>query len=233
MIRNAKLLKFINIKPKTIIHIGASKGQDRAQYMILGAKYIYWGEAFQPLVNLLQENFPRDHVIWGAFTNINTGHKTLHVSPSGTIGSRKLNVHHSNFNSPNKTLDQEFLNLNLVKPIMLVIDTDGAEIEVLEGGREFIKEVQWLILEQYWTWDNGQWHINLTNLAKEYGFRRVFGRISYSKDYEDVLYTKSGLARTLYLKIVDKIFYGTKQLKHLLFAGHTSSTYFHCFKCEK
>jgi valyl-tRNA synthetase len=77
--------------------------------MILGAKHIYWGEAFQPLVNLLQENFPRDHVIWGAFTNINTGHKTLHVSPSGTIGSRKLDVHHSNFNSPNKTLDQEVL----------------------------------------------------------------------------------------------------------------------------
>ena len=116
---------------------------------------------------------------------------------------------------------------------MLVIDTDGAEIEILEGGREFIKNVQWLVLEQYWTWDSGQWHINLTSLAKKYGFRRVFGRVSYSKDYEDVLYAKSGLVRIMYSKIVDRIFYGIKQLKHFLFTGHISSTYFHWFRCEQ
>ena len=232
MIRNAKLLKFIGVNPKTVIHIGASRGQDRTQYILLGAEHIYWGEAFQPLANQLQENFPIDHVIWGAFTDSNTGHKTLHVSSSGTIGSRKLDIHESNFTSPSKTLDQEFGNLDLAKPIMLVIDTDGAEFEILDGGRNFIKHVKWLVIEQYWTWDGGQWHMKLTKLAVDYGFRRVFGRISYTNDYEDVLYTKNGFVTVQFSKIVDKIFYAIKQLKHVLVAGHVSSTYFHCFKCE-
>jgi len=225
MIRNTKLLKLIRVSPKTVIHIGANKGQDRSQYILIGVKRIYWGEAFPPLANQLQKKFPSDQVIYGAFTNKNTGYKTLHVSALGTIGSRKLKIHETNFTSPNKTLDQEFGNLELVKPILLVIDTDGAELEILEGGKNFLKHVKWLVIEQYWTWDNGRWHTKLTKLASDYGFKRVFGRVSYTNDYEDVIVV-------FFSRFIDGVFYVAKQIKHMFIKGHISSTYFHCFKCE-
>lgn len=232
MIRNVRLLRIIGINPKTIIHIGASKGQDREQYVRLGVTYIYWGEASKTLAINLAKSFPADKVIWGAFTNKNNGEKKLYVSPSGTIGSRKLKIHKTNFISPRKTLDKEFSKLDLEKPILLVVDTDGAEFEVLEGGKNFIKQVKWLVIEQYWSWDGGQWHKKLTKLAKDSGFRRVFGRVSYTNDYEDVLYTKSGIMTVLFSRIMDKSIFVIKQIKHVLVKGHVSSTYFHCFKCD-
>ena len=63
MIRNPTVLRVMGILPKTAIHIGAGKGQDRQNYINLGIKLIVWGEAQGVLAERLKTNFPQDTVL--------------------------------------------------------------------------------------------------------------------------------------------------------------------------
>lgn len=232
MIRNANLMKLLNLRPKTIIHIGANLGQDRSQYVKLNANKFYWGEADPYFVGILKEKYPDDIIIFGAFTNTSQGEKKIYLNLNGTRASRISDSVKETFLSPAMTLDSVFKNINLEEPVMLVIDTDGAELEILEGGTKLLNKVDYLIIEQYFNWDQGKWHEAITNFINNFGFNRTLARVSYTQDYEDVFYTKKSLLPILFFRLVDYFFYVMKQAKHLLRNRHFSSTYFHCFKCE-
>ena len=232
MIRNANFMKLVNLKPKTIIHIGANLAQDRPQYLKLGANKIFWGEADPYFIGILKEKYPTDIIIFGAFTNTFHGEKIIYLNLNGTRASRITDSVKETFLSPSMTLDSVFSDIDLEKPVMLVIDTDGAELEILEGGSVLLNKIDYLIIEQYFNWDEGKWHKSITNFVNHFGFRRMFARVSYTQDYEDVFYSKTIPLIVLLFRLLDSLFYISKQSKHLLINHHFSSTYFHCFKCH-
>lgn len=131
------------------------------------------------------------------------------------------------------TLDSELRNTILTLPIMITIDTDGEEIRVINGASEILRICEYLVVEQVFDWDNGNWHRNLTFLIESYGFKRTLARRNYTGQFEDVLYTKFKRNRVNFIRVVDRIAYCVKQLKHLLFYHHISSSYFYCSKCKK
>ena len=208
MIRNAILLNFLRIKPSTCIHIGADRAQDRTQYVKLGARNLIWGESNSVSADSIITSYPNDTVINKFFTD-----KTD--------------------NNIFTTLNFELNTLTLLKPIMITIDTDGEEINVLNGGSKILKDCDYLVIEQVFETDYGNWHKNITALVQSYGFKRTLARKNYTGQFEDVLYTKFSSRRIHYIQGIDVIFLILKQIKHLIFTKHFSSSYFYCSKCKK
>jgi hypothetical protein len=211
MIRHPLVLKMILIRPKTVIHIGGGTGQDGDYYKILGAKWVLWGEVQTSLSELISNKFPRDIVI----------NKRFGRSAKSTLIKSET------------TVDLETESRGLLQPIMMVVDTDGADLEVLAGADKTLKSVSYLVLEQHRNWENGEWHAKLTDVAYAYGFKRTISRYSYSNDYEDVLYTRRNIVAIFVIKLIDFIVCQFKQIWHLLKLRHLSTSYFYCQKCGR
>jgi hypothetical protein len=209
MIRRPLVLKIISIRPKTVIHIGGGIGQDGYYYKVLGVKKVLWGEVQTELSETISMRFPNDIVI-----NKKFGRST-----------------NSALNNIETTVDFETKSRGLLSPIMMVVDTDGADIEVLAGADKTLKSVSYLVLEQHRHWENGEWHAKLTKVAYGYGFKRTISRQSYLNDYEDVLYTRKNIVAIFFIKLIDFIICQLKQIWHLLKVRHLSTSYFYCQKC--
>ena len=228
MVRRPLVLKLISVRPKTVIHIGGGNGQDGYYYKILGVKLVLWGEVQAQLSEIISKKFPKDIVINKKFGRISNGIPTRNKIYNSN------NKESKNFPTLNTetTVDYETKSLNLLSPIMMVVDVDGADLEVLAGADKTLKKVNYLVLEQHRYWENGEWHAKLTDVAYRYGFKRTISRQSFSNDYEDVLYTRKNIVTIFFVKLIDIIACQFKQIWHLLKHHHLSSSYFYCQKCE-
>jgi len=211
MIRRPLVLKIISIRPKTAIHIGGGTGQDGDYYKILGVKLVLWGEVQTSLSEIISNRFPKDIVI----------NKKFGRSANSTLIKSET------------TVDLETESRDLLSPIMMVVDTDGADLEVLAGADKTLKSVSYLVLEQHRHWQNREWHAKLTDVAYGYGFKRTISRQSYLNDYEDVLYTRKNIVAIFFIKLIDFIVCQFKQIWHLLKLRHLSTSYFYCQKCGR
>jgi hypothetical protein len=137
----------------------------------------------------------------------------------------------SALNNIETTVDFETKSRGLLSPSMMVVDTDGADIEVLAGADKTLKSVSYLVLEQHRHWENGEWHAKLTKVAYGYGFKRTISRQSYLNDYEDVLYTRKNIVAIFFIKLIDFIICQLKQIWHIIKVQHLSTSYFYCQKC--
>jgi hypothetical protein len=223
MVRNPYVLRAIWVWPKTVIHIGGGNGQDGYYYKTLGVKSVLWGEAQTQLAEKIKKKFPKDIVINKYFCANNDIKLRDFLSP----GQEKLKTINTE-----TTVDIELSSLNLPEPIMMVVDTDGADLEVLRGADITLKKVQYLILEQHRYWENGDWYSTLTNIATSYGFKRTISRPSYLDDYEDVLYTRKKVLTIFAIRFLDLAICQFKQLWHVFKYHHLSTTYFFCQVCE-
>lgn len=229
MIRRPLVLKLISVRPKTVIHIGGGNGQDGYYYKSLGVKLVIWGEVQTQLSELISKKFPTDIVVSKKFG------REINGTPS------KGKIYNSNTKKSTKfptlnletTVDYETKSLNLLSPIMMVVDTDGADLEVLAGADRTLKKVSYLVLEQHRYWENGEWYVKLTDVAYRYGFKRTISRQSYSNDYEDVLYTRKNIVTIVFVKLIDVIVCQLKQIWHLIRFHHLSTSYFYCQKCGR
>lgn len=211
MVRRPSVLKLISVRPKTVIHIGGGNGQDGYYYKSLGVKLVIWGEVQTQLSELISKKFPKDIVI----------NKKFGRSANSTLIKSET------------TVDLETESRGLLSPIMMVVDTDGADLEVLAGADKTLKSVSYLVLEQHRHWENGEWHAKLTDVAYGYGFKRTISRQSYSNDYEDVLYTRKNIVAIFFIKLIDFIVCQFKQIWHLLKLRHLSTSYFYCQICGR
>ena len=67
MIRNHRLMRFMGITPKTVVHVGSHHGQDNAQYELLGIDSIYWCEADPVCASQIRLRYPKSYVVEGVF----------------------------------------------------------------------------------------------------------------------------------------------------------------------
>ena len=231
MVRNSLILRALGIRPKTIIHIGAGIGEDRDLYFKLGANKLIWVEAsFEKYLKII-ERYPKDTVL--NFYVTDDPSKNLNYQMSKEFDLNKPTQSVISDSTPHGSLDQIFSNLACDLPILLVVDTDGAEVDILSGAGNFLKRVNYLVIEQHYHWDKGEWHKEISSLCSANGFYRTLSRPSHTNEYEDVLWTRFSMARIHLSKILDSVFLVLKQYKHIAYKKHWSTTYFNCEKCNK
>jgi hypothetical protein len=231
MVRNSLILRALGIRPKTIIHIGAGSGEDRDLYFKLGANKLIWVEASYEKYLKITERYPKDTVLNFYVTDDPT--KDLNYQMSKEFDLNKPTQSVISDSTPHSSLDQIFSNLAFDLPILLVVDTDGAEVDILSGGDNFLKSVSYLVIEQHYHWDKGEWHKEISRLCSANGFYHTLSRPSHTNEYEDALWTRFSTARIHLSKILDSVFLLLKQYKHIAYKKHWSTTYFNCEKCNK
>jgi hypothetical protein len=97
-----------------------------------------------------------------------------------------------------------------------VVDTDGAEVDVLRGAGNLLKSVSCLVIGQHYGWEKGEWHKRISSLCLSNGYFWTLSRPNHTKDYEDVLWTRSSMARIQVSKIFDLLFlFKTAQTYHM------------------
>lgn len=230
MVRNSLTLRILGIRPKTVIHIGAGTGEDRDLYFQIGANKLIWVEASAEKYLKVLKRYPEDIVL--NFYVTDDSSKNIKYQRSKDFDLNKPTYNVMSGSTPQKSLDQIFSDLKCDSPILLVVDTDGAEIDILSGASNFLKRVTYLVIEQHYFWDKGKWYKEISTLCSGNGFSRTLFRPSHMNQYEDVLWTRFSKVRISISKIIDLVFKFFKQLKHILYQKHLSTTSFYCKKCD-
>lgn len=241
VIRNAIYLKrLLKIKPTTIVHIGAHKAQDYEEYVLLGATEVHWGEADPELAAELCNKFGAAFVHQGLYWNKSDleidFYQALEAQQSSAVpfsedgpitlrGIRRLKT---------VTIDQVFNEKVHQKPIMLTLDIQGAELEALRGGVQFLKSVSYVVVEiskyknVYQTVPTEK---QIDWFMQKQGFEKSIFRIGFGSSYKDQLYIKTNFTKVFLIRITDHLFNYLLRLRHLIRTGHLIKNYYHCKKC--
>ncbi len=232
----------LRINPKQIIHVGADKGQDRAEYIKLGCKEIIWCEADPRNVAYLQDSFPEDTIISGAiwsedlevlnFYQFNESAQNSAVAPispneENSFGVISVKAH---------KIDTVLAAKQITKRSLLVIDVQGAELEVLKGAQKVLRNTAFVVIEialksQGYAKTPSQESINLVLGA--HGFKPSISRISHDESYKDQLFLKSTWMTVLRIGFFDEIFDLFMKARHGFKFHHFPKHHYYCSRCNE
>ena len=229
MIRNPLVLKYIfRIRPDIVYHIGAHHGQDGPQYKKLGAKLLCWGEASNDSAKVIAAKYPLDIVVNKIFWSIAGEKITFYESDKPETNSthsykaeseKLLNVR-SNLGQTT-SLDETAKQFGVSKKSLLVLDVQGAELEVLQGSHETLKVIRNCIIEISVVnslYVEVSEETELVLFLAENGFYPSIKRFSHDHSYYDQLFTKQRKSLILLSEVIDLLInYSIQTLK---FFGH-------------
>lgn len=160
-----QLEKASHFSPTGVIHIGAHDGAEVPFYFVLGVKIIYLFEPqsfYADLLSRRYENVRRVRVFpyaVGSSTDELALFTEVEGSPnrSASASILKPKEHLTDFDCvrfdlkpTNKVTVRTLDSFELDDADLLVIDTQGYELEVLKGALNTLPSIKWIILE-YWT----------------------------------------------------------------------------------
>ena len=214
MIRNHRLMTAMGIRPKTIIHVGSHFGQDNHQYERLKVPNIFWCEADPICVKELRSRYPRSQVVEGIFWSAVGMKMDFWLMPNRAQNSlfnpKKPSENIQKMEVVTTTIDKVFGDLELAKPIMLILDVQGAEIEVLRGATKILPQVTFLICEITKESTISEFSVTqgeIESLLTPFRYKRSIRRWSHSGEYYDQLFLNSttfARARILFLDLTYK-----------------------------
>ena len=222
MIRNHRLMRFMGITPKTVVHVGSHHGQDNAQYELLGIDSIYWCEADPVCASQIRLRYPKSYVVEGVFWSEanksldfwlmpNPAHNSLFEPKFFAEDTQRIQV-------KTTTLDYEFHNLIIRKPTLLVLDVQGAELEVLQGANKFLSKINFLICEITDESTISTFSVTrreIEELLTPLGFKKSISRRSHSGEYYDQLFVRLGKKERLRIRLFDILYQGVRVLRFL------------------
>lgn len=230
----------LRINIGSAVHVGADKGQDRQDYISLGASEVYWCEANPDSVRYLQENFPNDCVLPGVYwdtDNVSIDFYQTEISSQNSaieFSEDSLSKVKKTIKLQTKTLSSEFRKRPLPSPILVNLDVQGAELRVLMGALELLPRVKYLICEvalidQGYLVRPSEKEIEI--LVSKFGFRKSISRYSHGYDYKDQLYMKCSANRIVVMNIIDWIFDTSSRSVHFVTRRHVQRAHYHCKLC--
>ena len=241
MIRNPLILTLIHgVRPSTVVHIGGHHGQDHNAYVKMGAKQIIWGEASAINASVISQRYPKDIVVNKIFWD--NDNQTLPFFDNGdsrVSSAKKFAVlkdsEISSIGVETITLDSVMTRFNPKGRILLVLDVQGAELEVLNGARNSVPKFQYVVLEIIHGSDmyiGSAPETMLVERMKEYGFYPSARRLSHDLKYSDVLFTKRKHLNKFSM-LLDEMVNGLMFIRHLIRFRHRLTQRWHCSICGK
>ncbi len=242
MLRNARYLSSIlRIQPTKVIHVGADKGQDRPEYIKIGCKDIVWCEADPKNVAYLKDNFPQDTVVSGIiwkedsltldFYLFENSAQNSAIMPLPNMAAESREI----ISVPSHKLDTVIDFKNDSQPCLLVIDVQGAELEVLAGAREVLARTDFVVIEialfsQGYSETPTQKSISRSLAIL--GFKPSIYRVSHDNSYKDQLFVKSNRMRIVGIAFIDHTFNVLMKIRHRIQFGHFPRYHYYCRHCN-
>jgi FkbM family methyltransferase len=221
---------------QTLVHVGAHWGQEASAYeKSIYINRVIWVEANPETFLQLQENLGTRKLTWTehkAFnclltsqnnheyqfhTFSNHGSSSSIFRATNLFKSTWLDVHETGEMQILKSLTLDsLLNQNNISPDLLVIDTQGAELEVLKGSLEALSNIRAVELEvsKQAVYEGGCLYEELDLFLTHHGFKRL----SFVPWHGNVLYAKNPRKlELLNVKIVDIYVQLLARMKYLLY----------------
>ena len=202
----AELLRRYKISPTQIIHVGAWEGLDVPEYKSLGIPKITLVEAMPNKASALRERYGNDEqiqIIEAAASD--TSNKTVTFYPldhgSSSLLKPKIESLQHIFGDfieaepiAVQTIRIDDIGTSNTSKIMLIIDVQGAELQVLRGSIETLKKTVLLKVEvSTTTYYEGQSYQNeIALFLRIRGFIRVSQRISKKMGQGDAIFIRRG-----------------------------------------
>jgi len=122
------------------------------------------------------------------------------------------------------------------KKSLLVIDVQGAEIEVLKGAQKLLRNAAFVVIEialksQGYAETPSQESIN--QALGVHGFKPSISRISHDGSYKDQLFLKSTWVTVLRIGLSDGIFDSFMKARHGLKFHHFPKQHYFCSRCNE
>lgn len=196
-----------NIKPQGVLHVGANVGEEAPVYNELGVTTQIWIEANPSLIERLNDNVSKNSdigIVFNFAASDVDGEIELNIANNGGQSSSILELGTHRIAHPEvKYIDKIIVNAVRIDSILEVdtlmgadflnIDVQGAELKVLKGIGDLLKQFKWAYLE-----------VNREELYKgcalvgeidaylyHYGFERVETKWCGDTGWGDALYIKN------------------------------------------
>ncbi len=202
----SELVRRYKISPTQIIHVGAWQGLDVPEYKALGIPKITLVEAMPDMASTLRKRYGHDEqiqIIEAAASD--TSNKTVSFYPlnygsSSLLKPKIESLQHvfADFKEIEpiavKTMKIDEIVINVTETVMLIIDVQGAELQVLKGSTITLKKTALIKVEvSTVAYYEGQTYQNeITDFLRGYGFIPVSKRISKKIGQGDAIFLKKG-----------------------------------------
>lgn len=147
-----ELHKKYNMNITGVVHVGAHFGEEHPTYKSLGIDHITYFEPVKKTFAELKKRIGNDAVCYNCALGSANGTIEMNVETLDRYGCSSILQPSSNYAPTifggketvdiNRLDDYNFLNVNFLN-----IDVQGYELEVLKGGKELLKSVDYIILE--------------------------------------------------------------------------------------
>lgn len=216
-----------DIKPKSIIHVGAHHAEEFNQYKANGWGKVFWFEAIGENIEIIERVVLNsgDEVInaavWsksGSILNFNI------ASNSQSTSALEFGQHSSLYPDIRKVSTRKIISLALddyfeSKPIpeFVNLDIQGSELEALKGFSQSLNNVKWIYTEvnKKELYKNCALVNEIDDFLLEFGFVRLKTRWVLNHGWGDALYVKKHLGkiklRYLHIRLIDEIIWQISQ----------------------
>jgi len=201
-------VKRFNIPLDGIIHIGAHLCQESDTYRALGTRKVLWVESDPNLIpegKMVIEEFQNQSLInetlWSSSTTLD-----MHYASNGGGSSSIYDFHLHKASYPDIsmdrtlkvktiTLDQLFSKYDLKTKDFnfMILDVQGAELEVLKGSKGILQNINFIISEVSTRelYKGAPKFLEVTNWLKIKGFKLVASRIDNTTGWGDALFLRN------------------------------------------
>jgi FkbM family methyltransferase len=210
----------MNVLPKTVIHVGAHLGQDQREYEKLGCKNIIWCEADSSCASYIRFNYPSATVIEGLFWSEPNLEKEFWImdnrSQNSVFNPLNEKAYLEKVKKLTTTLDSHLQAFNLAYPLLLVLDVQGAEVEVLKGAELTLQKTKFVACEITENSSVSEFSVrqeDVEEILKKFGFKPTIRRWSYTREYYDILFIKGNKVQIGQVYLIESMY---KALKNII-----------------
>lgn len=171
-------IKRLGFEPNVVIDVGVAEGTPPLYEAFPNAKHFLIEpiEEFKPYLDKIVNRLKNAEYIFAVATK-STSAVTINVHPDLFGSSTYIECENSNVNGIPRTvdgitLDEVCKKRRLIGPYLIKIDVQGAELDVLTGANQILKETEYIIIEisLLGFYLNGPQLYDVITFMKEHGF---------------------------------------------------------------
>jgi FkbM family methyltransferase len=200
-----KWIREYSLEVRGVIHVGAHLVQERFFYQNEGYEPVCWLEAIPEIASAsaeLLKDFRKQRIINSALWSINDANLIMNVTDGEGSSSSLLDLHLHKSVHPNvtlnrkiqvttSTLDSQNLDMNLYNT--LVLDTQGAELEILKGSTKSLTAIDQIVCEVSIRelYKNAPMVAEISGFLKSQGFELAAAEINRTVGWGDALFIRA------------------------------------------